>query len=335
MSYSKIECPGCNEKITVSYFFLKFQLEGYSNSKARKAEIAKSLCNCFNKVKNPTKEEKKNYSSRLEKIINKPSKTSHLLNLWTTMTYNNIFINNVEKKVNTEMITKQNGIMCKIFFPYKYIPENRLSFSYMGKFHETVKEIEKNVDNTKLNKKYILLKHKCHKDFKNLNEWNKFNFVPDYSNDHDSSYVILRALKEKDTWYLEFLADRLFSILDKKKEITLCRIPSSNKDKISGCDDLIKKLSSKSSLLIDGSKCLQRLESIIPAHKGGIRSFDQHIKTSKINNLNLIENKNILLIDDIKTSGTSIDAFTHMLLKAKPKTLTTFVFGITIGYDNN
>ena len=115
----------------------------------------------------------------------------------------------------------------------------------------------------------------------------------------------------------------------------MCRIPSSNKDKISGCDDLIKKLSSKSSLLIDGSKCLQRIESIMPAHKGGIRSFDLHTKTSKINNLNLIENKNILLIDDIKTSGTSIDAFTHMLLKAKPKTLTTFVFGITIGYDNN
>jgi len=37
-----------------------------------------------------------------------------------------------------------------------------------------------------------------------------------------------------------------------------------------------------------------------------------------------------LLIDDITTSGTSIDAFTHMLLLAKPKTLTTFVYGVTI-----
>ena len=54
MSYSKIECPGCNQKITVSYFFLNFQLEGYSNTKARKAEIAKTLCTCFNKVKHPT-----------------------------------------------------------------------------------------------------------------------------------------------------------------------------------------------------------------------------------------------------------------------------------------
>ena len=93
--------------------------------------------------------------------------------------------------------------------------------------------------------------------------------------------------------------------------------------------------SSKSSLLTDGSKCIQRVKTIPKAHKGGERNFDQHIKTSKINNLNLIENKNVLLIDDIKTSGTSIDAFTQMLLKAKPKTLTTFVFGITIGYDSN
>ena len=53
-------------------------------------------------------------------------------------------------------------------------------------------------------------------------------------------------------------------------------------------------------------------------------------KSTKIINSHLIENKNVLLIDDIKTKGISIDAFTHMLLRTKPKTLTTFVYGITI-----
>ena len=54
------------------------------------------------------------------------------------------------------------------------------------------------------------------------------------------------------------------------------------------------------------------------------------MKTTKIINSNLIEDKNVLLIDDITSSGISIDAFTQILINAKPKTLTTFVFGSTI-----
>ena len=326
MSYVKITCPLCYQNWTVSKHFLD------NNKNVRKTELAKQLCTCVNKTKYPTISQTRSYSKRLDRIIDTSKKKADYSApyLWSTMIKNNIFVKNVDAMLSNKTFTKQNGVQCKIFSPYNYIPQNRLPFSYMGKFHETVQEIEKNADKTKLNKKYILLKHKCQKDFRNLNEWNKFNFVPDYCKDHDSSYAILRALKERDAWYLEFLVDRLFSILDKKKEITLCRIPSSEKDKISGCDDLIEKLSSKSSLLTDGSKCIQRIKTIPKAHKGGIRNFDQHIKTSKINNLNLIENKNVLLIDDIKTSGTSLDAFTHILLKAKPKTLTTFVFGITV-----
>ena len=341
MSYTKITCSACKEKILVSNHYLrqnpppknKFATPSESEFAAlHYSQLARSLCTCRSRTKYPTSLETKTYSTRLDKIVNLSKKKiySDTPILWSTMIKNNIFVNNVDEMLSNKTFTKQNGVQCKIFSPYNYIPQNRLPFSYMGKFHETVQEIEKNVDKTKLNKKYILLKHKCQKNFRNLNEWNKFNFVPDYCKDHDSSYAILRALKERDAWYLEFFADRLFSILDKKKEITLCRIPSSDKDKISGCDDLIEKLSSKSSLLTDGSKCIQRIKTIPKAHKGGIRSFDQHIKTSKINNLNLIENKNVLLIDDIKTSGTSLDAFTHILLKAKPKTLTTFVFGITV-----
>ena len=331
MSYVKITCPLCYQNWTVSKHFLD------NNKNVRKTELAKQLCTCVNKTKYPTISETRSYSTRLDRIIDISKKKANYVTpyLWSTMTKNNIFVNNVEEMLSTKMMTKEKGIICKIFSPYKYIPERLLPFSYMGKFHETVKEIEQNVDKNKLNKKYILLKHKCQKDFRNLPDWKKFNFISDYNEDHDSSYTILRGLKERDPWYLDFLSDRLFSIFDKKKEITLCRIPSATKDKISGCDDLIERLSSKSTLLTDGSKCLQRIESITPAHKGGRRNIDQHIKSTKLINSHLIENKNILLIDDIKTSGKSIDAFTQILINAKPKTLTTFVFGITTGYDND
>ena len=59
-------------------------------------------------------------------------------------------------------------------------------------------------------------------------------------------------------------------------------------------------------------------------------NYDRPINEEGDTLIDLIENKDVLLIDDITTSGTSIDAFTHMLLLAKPKTLTTFVYGVTI-----
>ena len=328
MSYVRITCPYCYSKWQVSKYYLNL------NKNLSKADLAKQLCTCVNKVNIPSSLDVDSYRSRLSKIIKerKEKDKKKLPGAWLSMTKNNIFVDNVEEKLpETTPLTKQGGLICKIFSPYKYIPQWTLTFAYLREFHEKVKEIENSVDKSKLNKKYILLKHKCQKNLRNLPDWKtKFDFIPDYSVDHDNSYTILRALKERDPWYIDFLSDRLISVLDKKKEITLCRIPSATKDKISGCDDLINVLASKSPLLTDGSKCLQRIESILPAHQGGKRDFDQHIKTTEIFNSHLIENKNVLLIDDITTSGTSIDAFTHMLLRTRPKTLTTFVYGITI-----
>ena len=328
MSYVRITCPYCYSKWQVSKYFLNL------NKNASKADLAKQLCTCVNKVKIASSLDVDSYFSRLSKIIKerKEKDKKKLPGAWLSMTKNNIFVDNVEEKLpETTLFTKQGGLICKIFSPYKYMPQWRLTLAYLKEFHEKVKDIENSVDKSKLNKKYILLKHKCQKNLKNLPDWEtKFDFIPDYSVDHDNSYTILRALKERDPWYIDFLSERLISILDKKKEITLCRIPSATKDNISGCDDLINILASKSSLLTDGSKCLQRIESIPAAHQGGKRDFDQHIKSTKIINSHLIENKNVLLIDDIKTKGISIDAFTHILLRAKPKTLTIFVYGITI-----
>ena len=216
MSYVKITCPLCYQNWTVSKHFLD------NNKNVRKTELAKQLCTCVNKTKYPTISETRSYSTRLDRIIDVSKKKANYVTpyLWSTMTKNNIFVNNVEEILPaTTMMKKENGIIFKIFSSYKYIPERLLTFSYMGKFHETVKEIEQNVDKNKLNIKYILLKHKCQKDFRNLPDWKKFNFISDYNEDHDSSYTILRGLKERDPWYLDFLSDRLFSIFDKKNKV--------------------------------------------------------------------------------------------------------------------
>ena len=90
------------------------------------------------------------------------------------MIKNNIFVNNVDEMLSNKTFTKQNGVQCKIFSPYNYIPQNRLPFSYMGKFHETVQEIEKNVDKHQEDKFSIVINNSIGKIDNAINNF-RFN----------------------------------------------------------------------------------------------------------------------------------------------------------------
>ena len=46
---------------------------------------------------------------------------------------------------------------------------------------------------------------------------NKFKFVPGHNIDHDNSYIIMRALKNRDKKYINFLSKALNTILKNKK----------------------------------------------------------------------------------------------------------------------
>ena len=97
-----------------------------------------------------------------------------------------------------------------------------------------------------------IFKFKCQKDLKSSEYWNnKFKFVPGHNEDHDNSYIIMRALKNRDKKYINFLSKALNTIL-KKQKITLCRIPSSKVSKPNGCEDLIRELCRINPELEDG-----------------------------------------------------------------------------------
>ena len=298
MSYVKLICPLCNSKHEVSNYYIR------KNSIKSLEDLAKQLCACLNIVE--------------VSEITDPSDQELL--------ENTVFNDKAFKQLNKKTYLRGDQIVYSV---YNFIPMNRLNFSYLKEFHSEVMNIEKFFNN-KWNKKELLLKFKCQKDLKSSDYWkNKFKFVPGHNEDHDNSYIIMRALKNRDIKYINFLSKALNTIL-KKQKITLCRIPSSKVSKASGCDDLIKELCRINPEFEDASQSIKRTQNIVPAHLGGRRDEELHKKTSLISDLELFNNKDVLLIDDIITTGTSAKAFSELIEeKTNPKSLNLLTFGKT------
>ena len=134
------------------------------------------------------------------------------------------------------------------------------------------------------------------------------------------SKQILR-IKDKDLETIKKYAIQILKILklpiyqDYLRNSIICVAPSSTKD---NTDTGIKKLAQfllKNLPLIDGIDLLIRTESIEKSSHGGHRSKDRHISTILIEEKNLIKNKNVFLIDDVKTSGATIQACNELLKK--------------------
>ncbi|UOQ43390.1 hypothetical protein MUN89_15890 [Halobacillus salinarum] len=110
--------------------------------------------------------------------------------------------------------------------------------------------------------------------------------------------------------------------------IPLSYVPSSNSEnKNSGIRKLVQKLASNNR--VDATNCLDRHQTIQKAALGGPRNEQVHYNSIKVVNHKLIINKEVLLIDDITTTGTSLRACKNLLLQAGARQVFTLALGKT------
>ncbi len=111
-----------------------------------------------------------------------------------------------------------------------------------------------------------------------------------------------------------------------QKNVTLCCVPPSKTDNDQHCIlQLLRFLSDRGRT--NASSCLKRIKDIVPLHRGGNRMPQTHYDSIATFNKELINNKTVLLLDDVTTSGMSLEAC-ERILKKKCGAKVVFKFAI-------
>lgn len=82
--------------------------------------------------------------------------------------------------------------------------------------------------------------------------------------------------------------------------------------------------------IVDGTKVLNRVKEMKQKSMGGPRDIDLEIPSLEVMNENLIKNKQVLLLDDVTTSGTSFNAGHKLLEEAGADLIVKFALGKTV-----
>lgn len=99
-------------------------------------------------------------------------------------------------------------------------------------------------------------------------------------------------------------------------DIVIVTIPSHDPAKAPGGLQKLAALLAEKGNRVDGSGCLVRTKKHDKLAHGGDRSKDSHLKSMEVKNAHLIKGKNVLLLDDVATSGNSLEAGAELLSKA-------------------
>lgn len=156
---------------------------------------------------------------------------------------------------------------------------------------------------------------------------NKVSFTkikePNPMHDHFSSMIL--QLKKGAPDGISYFYPHLKNM--KTDDHVLCVVPSSSPDsKSSGLKELITMLIKNNNQ--NGIDCLVRHIKVEPA-KWGHREISKHLGSIKVVGDSIIQGKNIIVFDDVVTSGNTLIACRKLLIEAGANSVACFALGKT------
>jgi predicted amidophosphoribosyltransferase len=134
-------------------------------------------------------------------------------------------------------------------------------------------------------------------------------------------------LKANKAEAIKYFYDILIEHITQDKNTLIVIVPSHDPETpSSGMLRLGKRLSQQG---FDATNSLLRIKKIDKLTQGGTRSIAIHLKSIELNNADMIKDKNIILLDDVTTTGNSLLACKNILQKAGPKNITMIAIGKT------
>lgn len=132
-------------------------------------------------------------------------------------------------------------------------------------------------------------------------------------------------------YYLNSLISTWFSESGDYADTVFCRVPSSNAQVIeSSLNQLIYLLISAVGG-INGGECLQRHKSIKKLANGGNRDVKTHMNSISVNDASIFSGKDVVLFDDVATTGHSLYACKKILREHGAKSVRCIVLALTNG----
>ncbi len=164
------------------------------------------------------------------------------------------------------------------------------------------------------------------------------DYIPKNRGEQDEFSKQILKFKDGNENSIKYFEDQIFKRWKhiNENKFSLCKVPSSDKNKINNTiSELIKRIIARSSEKHrDASDFIIRKYSIKPQHKSYRNerlSIASHLDSLDIckSKIDLIEGKNIILFDDVLTTGNSMKSSSHLLFKHKAQNVIQFTLSKT------
>lgn len=117
------------------------------------------------------------------------------------------------------------------------------------------------------------------------------------------------------------------------EDFAISVVPSHDAQKTdSPLKDLAKLLVKADSTRIDAADCLVRHTTIGKLAHGGERSVQVHLDSIRVVDSFIIEDKQVLVLDDVQTTGNSLRACVYLMKKAGARIVKALSIAKTAGY---
>ena len=127
---------------------------------------------------------------------------------------------------------------------------------------------------------------------------------------------------------IAYFAGQIEPLLQKHEGLVICVMPKSKKAREpSGIRMVAKKLCQ--TRYIDGTDVIDRPVDREPRHSDGNRDYDTELTSLRIIDADCIKGKTVLLLDDITTTGNSLNSGKALLLSHGAKQVIMLALGKT------
>ncbi len=139
---------------------------------------------------------------------------------------------------------------------------------------------------------------------------------------------LVLGVKKNDDKAISYFTEELSNILSDKDQYVICVMPSHEKGmNPSGIREIAGRLCTGE--IINGLECINRTTTIEAKHNNGERDPKKEIKSLELLNDDTIKNKQVLLLDDVATSGTSLATGRQLLMENGARLVSAFALGHT------